>query len=47
MGPGSEPGHGEQQGPYPIQEIWARYANQIPESYRTLTIGQLLARYPE
>jgi flotillin len=33
--------------PYPIQEIWGRYSSQIPESYRTLTIGELLDRYPE
>ncbi len=33
--------------PAQVREIWARYADQIPDAYRTLTIGQILDRYQD
>jgi flotillin len=31
--------------PGPVREIWARYGQQIPETYRGLTVGQLLDQF--
>jgi flotillin len=31
--------------PGPVREIWARYGQQIPDAYRSLTVGQLLDQY--
>ena len=31
--------------PGPVREIWIRYGQQVPDSYRSLTIGELLDRY--
>jgi hypothetical protein len=31
--------------PGPVRDIWVRYGQQIPDSYRSLTVGQLLDQY--